>query len=538
MGTKTHNNYEDLITFTRASGGHALRPVSYGSELVTNGTFDSDISGIWTDLLSTSTWEGSYLESVSTASGRGPYQVFTTVAGKMYRATGDVLSTTGEVMIRVGDGTTPDAGIADSDSATSAKNLSVVFIAESTTSYVYLRHANAGTAQWDNISIKEVTFDESDGTLTLFEHPDNIPRVEYDADGNRLGLLVEESRTNLVTYSEDFSNANWVKVRASVAENTDGIKAPDGSAAIKLTGSTDNSSHFIYVALTATGDRTLSVFAKKAELSWLTLANTSFGSLEVSFDLQNGAVGSSTGFSSSNIENVGGGWYRCSAVVPSATADGSFDFVIALSSGDGVINFAGSSSEGVYIYGAQYETGSFPTSYIKTTGSTATRSADVASIPTADFGYNHKAGTILVEGEYKFNATGSGFPRIFEIGNTTTSENRITIYIFEAGNDAIYGSHAANVQQAAIPLIIDQTDGVFEASKLAVVFAEDNFIGVADGVVKGTDTSGTIVPSIPRNVLAIGKQASGSTAFVTGHFKSIKYYPRALTSAQLQDITS
>ena len=40
MGTKVNSNYEDLITFTRASGGHALRPVSYGDELVTNGTFD------------------------------------------------------------------------------------------------------------------------------------------------------------------------------------------------------------------------------------------------------------------------------------------------------------------------------------------------------------------------------------------------------------------------------------------------------------------------------------------------------------------
>ena len=57
MGTKTHNNYEDLITFTRASAGHALRPVSYGDELVANGTFDTDsdwtkgaggtISGFW-----------------------------------------------------------------------------------------------------------------------------------------------------------------------------------------------------------------------------------------------------------------------------------------------------------------------------------------------------------------------------------------------------------------------------------------------------------------------------------------------------------
>ena len=45
--TKQFSNYSDLLTFTRASKGHALRPVSYGNELVTNGSFFSDTSG-WT----------------------------------------------------------------------------------------------------------------------------------------------------------------------------------------------------------------------------------------------------------------------------------------------------------------------------------------------------------------------------------------------------------------------------------------------------------------------------------------------------------
>ena len=51
MGTKVNSNYEDLLTFTRASKGHALRPVSYGTELVTNGDF-SDGPNNWTDELS------------------------------------------------------------------------------------------------------------------------------------------------------------------------------------------------------------------------------------------------------------------------------------------------------------------------------------------------------------------------------------------------------------------------------------------------------------------------------------------------------
>ena len=54
MGTKNLNSATNLITFTRASGGTALRKISYGSELVTNGTFDTDTSG-WSGLNNGST---------------------------------------------------------------------------------------------------------------------------------------------------------------------------------------------------------------------------------------------------------------------------------------------------------------------------------------------------------------------------------------------------------------------------------------------------------------------------------------------------
>ena len=46
MGTKQYDSATDLLTFSRASGGTALSKISYSNdELVTNGTFDSDLSG-------------------------------------------------------------------------------------------------------------------------------------------------------------------------------------------------------------------------------------------------------------------------------------------------------------------------------------------------------------------------------------------------------------------------------------------------------------------------------------------------------------
>src|SRR5210317_1676470 len=93
MGTKNFDNYSDLITFTRASSGTALRPISYGDELVTNGTFDTDLSG-WTDtseLTGSATWNSGAVDLFNdggdiTKEGRIE-QSFTTVVGKTYSLT-------------------------------------------------------------------------------------------------------------------------------------------------------------------------------------------------------------------------------------------------------------------------------------------------------------------------------------------------------------------------------------------------------------------------------------------------------------------
>ena len=56
MSTRQYDNFNDLVTFTRSSGGTALRPISYGPELVTNGTFDTDLSGWTEDASGVVTW--------------------------------------------------------------------------------------------------------------------------------------------------------------------------------------------------------------------------------------------------------------------------------------------------------------------------------------------------------------------------------------------------------------------------------------------------------------------------------------------------
>ena len=78
-----------------------------------------------------------------------------------------------------------------------------------------------------------------------------------------------------------------------------------------------------------------------------------------------------------NIEDFGNGWYRCIVTGASTLAGGN---LVELLTSDGSTNSTiGDVTKGVYIYGAQIEQGSYPTSYIPTYGTAATRGMDNCS---------------------------------------------------------------------------------------------------------------------------------------------------------------
>jgi predicted hotdog family 3-hydroxylacyl-ACP dehydratase len=256
------------------------------------------------------------------------------------------------------------------------------------------------------------TYLDSDGVLKTASV--NTPRIEYDADGNLLGLLIEEQRTNLLTYSEQFDNAAWIKSNATVTANT--IVAPDGTlTGDKLVENTATDLHRIDKASTATSGvtYTATIYAKKAEVDILAIDYS--GILLGTYNLTTGVATLGAGNANSvavsaSMLSVGNGWYRCAMTFTRAGAsiDGSYRFSPRQNT-----SYTGDGTSGIYIWGAQLEAGSFPTSYIKTEGATATRSADVASIATSEFGYNDAAGTLYVDGTFRDTET------IVTLGSTT-----------------------------------------------------------------------------------------------------------------------
>ena len=516
----------DLIDFTRASKGHALAKVSYGSELVTNGTFNTDLSN-WNNGNSKWTVSGSRAYHAPNSVFAVMRQSVPLTVGKIYRITFDYEVLQGQLRCQARDSSNqPNSNTLEIQDLTGTGSASVIFVPDSDYDSIGFARDDPGVTgeiYVDNVSIKEVTFDQPDGTLQLFEHPEGIPRIEYDADGNLLGLLIEEARTNLVVQSNDF-NTSWSKVNVSVT--SDDAVGPDGvSSADLLIASTTSAQHRLdLIPTSSAGAQTFSVYLKSEGYSEARLRIGSDGAV---FDLSAKSASNISSGVTTTIQEIGNNWLRCAITVTSASANDTVRINVVENSNS---TFAGDGTSGIYIYGAQLEAGSFPTSYIKTTGSTASRSADVASIDVDQFGYNQNEGTMFVEA--KASGDSLTFPRVISfqddpsnrwelIGDTT-----LDVRIFHRSNGT------TDVSSDIISNVLDGETSF----KLAYAKAENDAAGSGNGGSVVTDTSNGQLNNV--DTLYIGVGANGSSDFLNGHIKSIKYYPRRLSDAQLVELTS
>jgi hypothetical protein len=345
------------------------------------------------------------------------------------------------------------------------------------------------------------------------------------------GLLIEESRTNAFQRSDDFGNAYWTKLRSTIT--SDATTSPSGATdADKLVEDTSSNTHTVFrlVSIGVTTPVSFSVFAKASERSWIQLEcgdNFTAGSTAY-FNLSNGTIGTVGAGATASIQSMGNGWYRC-VVVATPTATTSNGFYVNIATANGTRFYAGDGTSGVFLWGAQVEVGSFPTSYIPTTTGTLARSADVCSITGGNFNnfYNQSEGTMLA-GVTAPRGYGSLLQYIYGISASTGTE--LLAGYRESSRDIRVATLIASVNQTPSLNGGNLTDS--SSSKIAIASRQNDFAISQNGSISTTATG--LMPSVDR--LFIGNRVGTDRAW-NGHIASIRYYRKRLPDAKLQALT-
>jgi hypothetical protein len=230
------------------------------------------------------------------------------------------------------------------------------------------------------------TFVGSDGFIQ--RATTNVPRFDHDPLSRQsLGLLSEVERTNLLLRSEEFNNASWTKsglLAFGSGSTANAIAAPNGTITADLIVATTATEGHVAVQPTTViaAFYTFSCYIKAAGYTTATLRTGNAGNfVNGLFDLSAVTVTVTTGGTGANasgsIVPVGDGWYRCSVTANGIGSGGVTNNLIAVGTFAG---FPGDGTSGIYIWGAQIEAASTPSTYIPTTTAAVTRTADSAVI--------------------------------------------------------------------------------------------------------------------------------------------------------------
>lgn len=394
------------------------------------------------------------------------------------------------------------------------------------------------------------TYHDASGVLTTAAS--GAARSGYRYDGTTwvsAGTILEAAGTNQMPGTMT-GGTYWQGAGTTIAT---GQTAPDGTTnALLLTESaggviTYGASPLVGVFGTMTSGQavTASLYAKAGTCSWLRffLCDTTSPTYSVVgwFNLATGALGTLTAGGGATqasyaIQNVGGGFYRCSVSGVLSTAT-TCTMLIRMASGDNVTTDAGSKT--MTVFGPQLEVNASPTSYIPTTTAAASRvadgssqasgvrAADVASVTSLGTWFNAAEGTAL--GEFALNSVlTQNSQTILSIDDATANER----YTIRCGStNGIIGWVV--VDGGVTQVGTSQTaPAVTVTNKFAGAYAVNDFAGCLNGSVS-TDTAGTL-PTVTR--MTIGSRLSAD--YLNGYVRRIRIYDRRLPNSTLQAITA
>ena len=338
------------------------------------------------------------------------------------------------------------------------------------------------------------TFVGTISNISVVEVIGDKPRLDYDPTNPTCPhLLLEPQSTNLVPFSEDFSQWNTFNI---TAETNTAINPKGTSGCYRIfVDNTTNSNLFLSTASIGTS-YTISIYAKSNN------ANKDNFQLRI-------------GDSRSSVFTATSEWQRFTY---SATATGSNTFAVAIFTSSGTV------SSDILIFGAQVETTAYATSYIPTAGAAETRVAETCNSGGNADTFNDAEGVLMLE------ASSDNTNSIIWSISDGSNNNAVSLYY---GNQGILCDIFSSVGIRTIIATFPITFRV-NMNKFAVKYKSNDIAIWVNGVKSAVNTQTIALSGL--NTLG-ASYGSGSFPFY-GKVKSLATYNRALTDTELYTITS
>jgi hypothetical protein len=233
---------------------------------------------------------------------------------------------------------------------------------------------------------------------------------------------------------------------------------------------------------------------------------------------------------STRVDAYPNGWYRVSVTFTTAATPVTIYGGVYVSTSNGTLSSTPTAGLDCYIWGIQAETGAFPTSYIPTTTSALTRSADVCSITGGNFNnfYNQSEGTLLSEASIA-NLVGNN-RGIVQIDDDLT--NNFIRHVYGVADGGFRSLIRANIDTPTALSVV--TGAASTIQKRVIAYAGTSFASSANGA--AVETATRTMPTGLNNI-KIGYLFTGSF-YLSGHIASIRYYKKRLPNAKLVALTT
>jgi len=335
-----------------------------------------------------------------------------------------------------------------------------------------------------------------------------MPRIDYKDDSEG-ALLLEPSSTNLVTYSEDFSNAAWSKANMTITDN--GEVGIDGkmSASI-ITATTVDPYIGQTVSMPSTGGVNASIYIKGGS------AIGKSGRLLIK-------AGTATMVNQTKTFTITNEWQR---VIVSGTLSTIGTMIVLIEIPDGAII-----GETVFLTSVMVESNSYATSYIPTSGSAVTRDADMCNNGGNEQVFNDSEGVLFVETSALADLDDT---RYITLNDGTSSVNRLSIQYRNSGELRLYNGGTSTAQM----IYRDSSANLTENLKIAIKYGttSSSYKVYINGISKTIESAFVATAMSGLDNLKL-TDVNGSGSPFLGRIKQVQYYNTALTDQELKRLT-